>query len=614
MSLAELLNVLNRQRKDREYHRLWIGLFIIKKDSEDCTDCVSLTDFRYFFELYYGLRVRVNYLLQRSLLSFRKGFQYYYSSCQYLPFDILIINFDEKLAKIYAENCEKQAKQNKYINSKVLTGLIKKPRKAVSQISSTRICHTVTRSCIDSLSKKVTETPDVYSKIQTMNSIRKNDKILLTYYVNPHHFYFKYKEDALGEEKLAELNKEIEQYVHRHIENRHWQNYSPQIGEIVLCHYISDCVYKWIRTRVDYKLNYNKEMFVLWAIDYGFPIETDGRLIRPIEADELRVVYEGLIFKGGLFEIVPSTVEYNFMKAAEEPRKTKKWSSRAVQMVEKYLHQADDLTFKCRAYYEDHFFGSLIIQSLVVADFLKSSKEGVDSDNFVKEFCELDNPPYWQRQQEDALYKIYENNSDFYGSEDVTTTWVTSDDLLSKCETTTDMPKLCEINNKNTTMPDDTPTMPDDTPTMPDDTPTMPDDTLIELSHQLSDSKLSQSCRNSTFSYRTSAASTIATETTQPNVTDTKGATISKVPLKNRLAVAQQTMIELGKMTARKTVRVAEKEKKVLKMTFPAGFIVDNKAIEDKYKEHRECDTKRFDSTNKRNKSRFDKAKEMEEW
>lgn len=39
-----------------------------------------------------------------------------------------------------------------------------------------------------------------------------------------------------------------------------------------------------------------------------FPIETDARLIRPIEADELRVVYEGLIFKGGLFEIVPSTM------------------------------------------------------------------------------------------------------------------------------------------------------------------------------------------------------------------------------------------------------------------------------------------------------------------
>lgn len=78
--------------------------------------------------------------------------------------------------------------------------------------------------------------------------------------------------------------------------------------------------------------------------------------------------------------------------------------------------------------------------------------------------------------------------------------------------------------------------------------------------------------------------------------------------------MAQQKMIEHGKITAQKTAEFTEKEKKVLKMTFPAGFIVDNKAIEEKYKEHRDNDTKRFDSTKKRNKSRFDKAKEMEEW
>lgn len=54
-------------------------------------------------------------------------------------------------------------------------------------------------------------------------------------------------------------------------------------------------------------------------------------------------------------------------------------------MVEKYLHQGDSVTFKCRAYLEDHFFGSLIVQSqLVVEDFLKRSKEAVDSDNFMK--------------------------------------------------------------------------------------------------------------------------------------------------------------------------------------------------------------------------------------
>lgn len=99
--------------------------------------------------------------------------------------------------------------------------------------------------------------------------IRKIDLVNVTYYVNPHHFYFKYADDPIGESKLKTINNNVEKYVHRHIEQRHSIPHSPKIGEIVLCHYLSDCVDKWIRARVDAKLTYAKEMFILWALDYG---------------------------------------------------------------------------------------------------------------------------------------------------------------------------------------------------------------------------------------------------------------------------------------------------------------------------------------------------------
>lgn len=102
-----------------------------------------------------------------------------------------------------------------------------------------------------------------------MTSIRKIDNITITFYVDPHHFYFKYDDDPRSEDKLNSINKNIEKYVGQHIEKRHSNPYSPEIGEIVLCHYISDCVSKWIRARVDTKLTYDKEKFVLWAVDYG---------------------------------------------------------------------------------------------------------------------------------------------------------------------------------------------------------------------------------------------------------------------------------------------------------------------------------------------------------
>lgn len=102
-----------------------------------------------------------------------------------------------------------------------------------------------------------------------MSSIRKIDKIIITYYVNPHHFYFRYEDDSCAENALNIINNKIEKYVNRHIEKRHSNYYLPKIGEIVLCHYISDCVYQWIRARVDAKLTYDKEIFILWAVDYG---------------------------------------------------------------------------------------------------------------------------------------------------------------------------------------------------------------------------------------------------------------------------------------------------------------------------------------------------------
>lgn len=99
-------------------------------------------------------------------------------------------------------------------------------------------------------------------------SIRKVDEIDITYYVGPHLFYFKYK-DGECDAVLDDINNNVEKYVEKHIAKRRPSPHSPQIGEIVLCHYITDCINKWIRARVDYKRTYGREKFILWALDFG---------------------------------------------------------------------------------------------------------------------------------------------------------------------------------------------------------------------------------------------------------------------------------------------------------------------------------------------------------
>lgn len=99
-----------------------------------------------------------------------------------------------------------------------------------------------------------------------MSTIRKIDAINITYYVSPQHFYFKYADDLVGESKLDAINNRVEKYVNR---QRTSVPYSPEVGEMVLCRYLADGADKWVRARVDAKLTYATEKFILWTVDYG---------------------------------------------------------------------------------------------------------------------------------------------------------------------------------------------------------------------------------------------------------------------------------------------------------------------------------------------------------
>lgn len=71
--------------------------------------------------------------------------------------------------------------------------------------------------------------------------------------------------------------------------------------------------------------------------------------------------------------------------------KTKKWSAKAVELVERYIYEADSLTFKYQAYLKDHFFGSLLLRTntgkqIAAADILRQMLVGLDAEprNFAK--------------------------------------------------------------------------------------------------------------------------------------------------------------------------------------------------------------------------------------
>lgn len=214
----------------------------------------------------------------------------------------------------------------------------------------------------------------------------------------------------------------------------------------------------------------------------------------------------------------------------------------------------------------------------------------------IPEISLLENQPYWQRQKQGAIYKVYENNSDHSMSKDFTMAlWSGTDDLLNKTKIMTDLPKLQpNKNGKN------------------DDS----DEELLKLSEQLETAAtLPSRIDKAPLSHQASKPpSVIAKPISASDLIDEDG-TVRVIPMNQRLAVAQQKIIEQTKMAARKQALIDEKNKKVMALTFPAGFIVDTNAIATKKKFARDNVTPSFDgSTKKYNNKLLQLTQENEKW
>ena len=117
-----------------------------------------------------------------------------------------------------------------------------------------------------------------------------NDSIEITHFINPHLFWFKLKNST--NDVRDHLETRIEEYVGQKADVK------PIVGNIVAVYHSES--QKWIRAEVDVVCT---DGLILWAIDYGFPMSTKNRFIRPLSYD-LRQNIEN-VFVGGIANIVP---------------------------------------------------------------------------------------------------------------------------------------------------------------------------------------------------------------------------------------------------------------------------------------------------------------------
>lgn len=130
--------------------------------------------------------------------------------------------------------------------------------------------------------------------------------IEITHVVNPHQFYFKYKNQT--ENIVSRIEQQLLHYVSANITEMCASQSVGRCfkGDYVGVHAISKS--KWIRAVIDVHENDENEV-IAWAIDYGFPIKTELNSVIILN-DELKKVCqttESPIVKGGIADILSAT-------------------------------------------------------------------------------------------------------------------------------------------------------------------------------------------------------------------------------------------------------------------------------------------------------------------
>ncbi|CAD7088253.1 unnamed protein product [Hermetia illucens] len=184
------------------------------------------------------------------------------------------------------------------------------------------------------------------------------DLIKITHYINPHMFWYKYEDSFFRNTELSKWEGRLSALL----SNKPplpTSCYRAQINEIVAVYNFS--FNRWIRAKCDEIVQFTiaNTKYVVWAIDYGIPFQTEGRWIKRFPKD-VGEPPEDSVFFGGINNIIPAEKEFNFETCKSEIHPTSKWSPLAVRTIENLIYEAAHIRFVRHIISkEGQYFGNL---------------------------------------------------------------------------------------------------------------------------------------------------------------------------------------------------------------------------------------------------------------
>uniref|UniRef100_A0A1I8NZG2 RNA helicase n=1 Tax=Stomoxys calcitrans TaxID=35570 RepID=A0A1I8NZG2_STOCA len=203
--------------------------------------------------------------------------------------------------------------------------------------------------------------------------------VTVTHFINPHLFWYrkiggpddKFHVLTLLEERLHELYKNKPPTEAR---------CRPAVGDKVAVHYV--VWNKFIRAEILQKAEFQKEEYIVWAMDYGFPLLTKKEYLRNLP--DILTKSIGLIHCGGVSKIQPAVQDYDYVQSNLVMVKQNEWSQKGCEMLEKLLADASTVIFVEQFHLpEEHSWGELIIvnhkgNKFNAREYLKTAKHAME--------------------------------------------------------------------------------------------------------------------------------------------------------------------------------------------------------------------------------------------
>lgn len=137
-----------------------------------------------------------------------------------------------------------------------------------------------------------------------MSSELRERRIHITYYRNPHCFYFKFH-DELFDDDLLQLETEIAKQANGVRKANLGRVFRPFVGFIVAAYIIY--YGKWVRAKVvKLPTESHPNQFVVWAVDHGVFLTVPGQYISTLTMDLIRREVKGVVAQGSLFGLMPA--------------------------------------------------------------------------------------------------------------------------------------------------------------------------------------------------------------------------------------------------------------------------------------------------------------------